>query len=49
MRPQNERSYGLRFEISNLDYHGIRVHLASNNLGGHGGLQTTSEVIGPQI
>ena len=39
------RSYDLRFEISNLDYPGIHVHIASNGLRGHGGLQTTSEVI----
>ena len=38
------RSFDLRFEISNLDYPGIHVHIASNGLRGHGGLQTTSEV-----
>ena len=37
-------SYDLRFDISNLDYPGIHVHIASNSLRGHGGLQTTSEV-----
>ena len=45
------RSFDLRFEISNLDYPGIHVHIASNGLRGHdglrghGSLQTTSEVI----
>ena len=39
------RSYDLRFEISNLEYPGIHVHIVSNDLRGHGGLQTTSEVI----
>ena len=38
--------YDLRFEISNLNYHGIDVHIASNSflgsLWGHGGLQTAS-------
>ena len=29
------RSFDLRFEISNLDYPGIHVHIASNGLGGH--------------
>ena len=40
-RPQ--RSYDLRFDISNLDYPGIHVHIASNGLRGYGdhGLQTT--------
>ena len=38
------RSYDLRFEISNLDYPGIHVHIASNSLQGHGGPQMTSEV-----
>ena len=42
---QPRRSFDLRFEISNLDYPGIHVHIASNGLRGHGGLQTTSEVI----
>ena len=42
-RPQ--RSYDLRFDISNPDYPGIHVHIASNGLRGHGGLQTTSEVM----
>ena len=48
---QPQRSYDLRFDISNLDYPGIHVHIASNglqghdSLRGHGGLQTTSEVI----
>ena len=37
-------SYDLIFDISNLDYPGIHVHIASNGLRGHGGLQTTSEV-----
>ena len=39
-----QKSYDLRFDISNLDYHGIHVHIASNGLRGHGGLKTTSEV-----
>jgi len=43
------RSFDLRFEISNLDYPGIHVHIASNGLRGHGDLLTTSEVIWPQI
>ena len=38
------RSYDLRFDISFLDYPSIHVHIASNGLRGHGGLQTTSEV-----
>ena len=42
---QPQRSYDLRFEISNLEYPGIYVHIVSNNLRGHGGLQTTSKVI----
>ena len=29
---QHRRSYGLRFDISNLDYPGIHVHIASNSL-----------------
>ena len=41
---QPQRSYDLRFEISNLEYPGNHVHIASNSLGGNGGLQTTSEV-----
>ena len=41
---QPRRSYDLRFEISNHNYPGIHVHIASNSLIGHGGLQTTSEV-----
>ena len=47
---QPQRSYDLSFEISNLEYPGIHVHIASNGLRGHGGLrghsglQTTSEV-----
>ena len=45
---QPQRSYHLRFEISNLDYPGIHVHIASNShfdcLLDHGGLQTASEV-----
>ena len=32
------RSYDLRFEISDLDYPGIHVHIASNGLRGHGSL-----------
>ena len=46
-----QRSFDHRFEISNPDYPGIHVHIASNGLQGHdslrgrGGLQTTSEVI----
>ena len=43
------RSFDLRFEISNLDYPGIHVHIASNGLRGHGDLLMTSEVIWPQI
>ena len=46
---QPQRSNDLRLVISNLDYPGIHVHIASNGLRGHGGLQTTSEVIWPQI
>ena len=48
-RPRS--SYDLRFDISNHDYPGIHVHIASNglrghdSLRGHGGLQMTSEVI----
>ena len=42
---QPQRSYDLRFEISNLVYPGIHVHNASNSLRGHDGLQMTSEVI----
>ena len=42
---QPQRSYDLRFEISNLEYPGIHVHIVSNDLRGHGGFQTTSEVI----
>ena len=38
------RSYDLIFDISNLDYPGMCMHIASNGLRGHGGLQTTSEV-----
>ena len=38
-------SYDLRFEISNLEYPGIHVHIAFNGIQDHGGLQTTSEVI----
>ena len=38
--------FDLRFEISNLDYPGIHVHIASNShsgdLWGHGGLQNWS-------
>ena len=41
---QPRRSYDLRFDISNLDYPGINVHIATNGLRGHGGLQTTLEV-----
>ena len=32
---QPQRSYDLRFEISNLEYPGIHVHIASNGLRGH--------------
>ena len=43
-----QTSYDLRFEISNLDYPGIYVHIASNShfgdLWGHGGHQMASEV-----
>ena len=42
---QPQRSYDFKFDISNLDYPGIHVHIVSNNLRGHGGLQMTSEVI----
>ena len=48
---QPQRSYDLRFDISNPDYPGIHVHIASNGLRGHDGLRghsslkTTSEVI----
>ena len=35
---QPQRSYDLRFDISNHDYPGIHVHIASNGLQGHGGL-----------
>ena len=42
---QPRRSCDLRFEISNLEYPGIHVHIVSNDLRGHGGLQMTSEVI----
>ena len=38
------RSFDVRFEISNLYYPGIHVHIASNGLLGHGCLQTNSEV-----
>ena len=31
--------FDLRFEISNLDYPGIHVHIASNSLRGHDSLQ----------
>ena len=41
---QPRRSYELRFEISNLDYPSTHVHIASNSLQGHWGLQMTSEV-----
>ena len=44
-----QRLYDLKFEINNLDYPGIDVHIASNDLRGHGSLQMTSEVIWPQI
>ena len=43
------RSCDLRFEISNLYYPGIHVHVAADGLRGHGGLKTTSEVIWSQI
>ena len=42
-RPQ--WSLELRFEISNHDYPGIQVLIASNGLRGHGDLLMTSEVI----
>ena len=42
---QPQGSYDLRFDISNLDYPGLHVHIASNGLRGHGSLQTTSEVL----
>ena len=42
---QPQISYDLRFEISNREYPGIHVHIATNGLRGHGGLQMTSEVI----
>ena len=42
---QPQRSYDLKFEISNLDYPGIHVHNAANGLPGQGGLQTTLEVM----
>ena len=38
------RPYDLRLDISNLDYPGVHVHIASNGLRGHCGPQTTSEV-----
>ena len=44
----SEFTFDLRFEISNLNYPGIHVHVAPNShfggLGGHGSLKTTSEV-----
>ena len=44
----HQRSYDLRFDISNLYYPSIYVHVASNShfggVWGHGGLQMTSEV-----
>ena len=44
----SEVKFDLRFEISNLDYPGINVHVASYSqivdLRGHGSLQTASEV-----
>ena len=43
------RSYDPRFEISNLDYPGIHVHIISNSLRGNGGLHTTSEVMTPDL
>ena len=43
----SEVKFDLRFEISNLDYPGIHVHVASNShimdLRGHDSLQTASE------
>ena len=42
---QPRRSFELRFEISNLDYPGVYVHIASNGLQGHGGLNWTSDVM----
>ena len=42
----SEVKFDLRIEISNLNYHGIYVHVASNyhfgGLWGHGGLKTSS-------
>ena len=43
------RSYDLIFKISNPEYSGIHVHIASNSLQGHVVLQRTSEVIWLQI
>ena len=44
----SEVKFDLRFELSNLDYPSIHVHVASNchivDLRGHGSLQTASEV-----
>ena len=44
----SEVKFDLIFEISNLDYPGIHVHVASNShivdLRGHDSLQTASEV-----
>ena len=44
----SEIKFDLRFEISNLDYPVIHVHVASNShivdLRGHGSLQSASEV-----
>ena len=42
---QPQRSFDIRFDISNPDYPGIHVNIAYNGLQGHGGLQMTSEVI----
>ena len=45
----SEVKFDLRFEISNLNYHGNNVHAASNShivdLIGHGSLQTALEVV----
>ena len=44
----SEVTFDLRFEISNLNYPGIHMHVAPNShfggLRGHGGLKTASEV-----
>ena len=44
----SEVTFDLRFEISNLNYPGIHMHVAPNShfggLRGYGGLKTASEV-----